>query len=151
MKTKKRVKKRAKRKGSRFLRDDGYRSGFEVDVARVLKEHEDKRGFHWGYETEVLEYTVPPKPARVAKYTPDFPITNKSGKVWYLEAKGRWTVADRKKHVMLKTQHPELDIKIFFQRDNKIRTGSKTKYTDFCRKHNIPCCVKELDMNWFTL
>jgi hypothetical protein len=144
-KAKARARKRVRRKlKGRDL--NGYRSGFELDTASTLRKKRKKHGFEYEYETVVLEYTIP---ARLAKYTPDFPVTNRSGHVWYLETKGRFVAEDRKKHRLLKEQRPDLDIRIYFMKDNPIRKGSKTKYSDWCRKLQIPYCVGELDIEWF--
>ena len=141
-KAKARAKKRARRRDKR----GGYRSIFELETSKTLRRWRRKLGFEFEYETIVLEYEVP---ARVAKYTPDFPVTNRDGHEWYLETKGRFDTDDRKKHKLLKEQRPDLDIRIYFMRDNPIRKGSKTKYSDWCRKLNIPFCVGELNKEWF--
>lgn len=147
-KQQRRSQKRATKKG-RYQQINGMRSSFELKVADILSKQASKKDFEWHYESEIIEYTVPPVPERIARYTPDFPIVNASGKVWYLETKGLWTVADRKKHLLIKKEHPDVDIRLMFQRDNYIRKGSKTKYSDFCRKNNIKWCVGELDWDWF--
>ena len=53
------------------------------------------RSIDFEYETQKLEYQVP---ARKAKYTPDFILPNGI----YIESKGRFTVADRKKMLLVK-------------------------------------------------
>jgi hypothetical protein len=139
------MKKRARRKNKR--RDlNGYRSGFELDTSKVLKHEERKLGYSWSYESDYIEYF---KPVTHHKYTPDFTINMRDGRVWYLETKGRWDANDRKKHKLLKEQRPDLDVRMFFMRDNPIRKGSKTKYSDWCRKLQIPFCIGELNMEWF--
>jgi hypothetical protein len=67
-----------------------------------------------------------------------------------IESKGRWTAEDRKKHLLVKQQHPELDIRIIFQSaKNKISKGSKTTYADFCNKHGIVWAEKIVPENWY--
>ena len=56
---------------------------------------------------------------------------------------------DRKKHLLIKKQHPDLDIRIVFQSaKGKIRKGSKTTYADFCDKHGIVWAEKEIPKSW---
>ena len=58
------------------------------------------------YETDKITYTVP---ERQSTYTPDFRINTSNGG-FYIEGKGRWTVDDRHKHLLIREQHPNLDI-----------------------------------------
>ena len=102
---------------------------------------EDK--IKYGYETMQITYVVP----EVSRsYTPDFILPNNV----IIEAKGRWTIEDRKKHLLIKKQHPTLDIRIVFQNANtKIRKGSKTTYGNFCDKHGIIWANKEIPKSWY--
>ena len=116
----------------------GYRSGFEHKVADQLTE--SNTGFE--YETTVIDYI---KPQTHHKYTIDFTLPNGI----LVETKGRWILEDRKKHLLIKEQHPELDIRIVFQSaKGKIRKGSKTTYADFCDKHGIVWADKEIPKDW---
>ncbi len=73
----------------------GYRSGFEHRVADQLKE--SKTNFE--YEITVIDYI---KPETTRKYTVDFTLPNGI----LIETKGRWVLEDRKKHLVIKKQHP---------------------------------------------
>ena len=116
----------------------GYRSAFELLISEQLTE--SSIGF--GYEDTVIKYTVP---ERHSKYTPDFTLPN--GII--IEAKGRWTTEDRQKHLLIRKQHPELDIRFVFQSTRtKIRKGSKTTYGDFCDKHGILWAEKNIPESW---
>jgi hypothetical protein len=116
----------------------GYRSGFEHKISEQLTElNIDPK-----YEQTVIKYTVP---ERQSKYTVDFTLPNGI----LVETKGRWTTEDRKKHLLVKEQHPELDIRIVFQSSKtKIRKGSKTSYADFCDKHGIQWAEKKIPESW---
>ncbi len=105
-----------------------YRSGLEREVAKELKlanadyEYEPKDG--------KIEYTVPES---YHKYTPDFVIKTKSGKIIIVETKGIWDSEDRRKHLLIRQQHPDLDIRFVFTRSkSRIRKGSKTTYACIC-------------------
>jgi len=117
----------------------GYRSGFELKVAEQLNEE----SIQFGYEDTVINYI---KPETRHKYTIDFSLPNGI----LVETKGRWTLEDRKKHLLVKAQHPELDIRIVFQSaSTKISKGSKTTYADFCIKHNIIWAEKKVPESWY--
>jgi len=116
----------------------GYRSGFEHKVSDHLKEQKIK----FGYEDTVINYI---KPETSHKYTIDFTLPNGI----LVETKGRWVIEDRKKHLLIKQQHPELDIRIVFQSaKTKIRKGSKTTYGDWCDKHGIVWAEKNVPESW---
>jgi hypothetical protein len=116
----------------------GYRSGFEHKVSDQLKENKIK----FEYETTIIPYI---KPETKHTYTIDFTLPNGI----LVETKGRWVLEDRKKHLLIKKQHPELDIRMVFQSSKtKIRKGSKTTYAMFCDKHDIPWAEKIIPESW---
>ena len=116
----------------------GYRSGFEHKVSDQLKENKIK----FEYETTVIDYI---KPQTNHTYTIDFTLPNGI----LVETKGRWVLEDRKKHLLIKKQHPELDIRMVFQSSKtKIRKGSKTTYAMYCDKHDIPWSEKVIPESW---
>ena len=78
---------RSKSKVRRNAQKKGYRSGFELKVSEQLNEAK----IAFGYEDTVIPYV---KPATKHKYTIDFRLPNGI----LIEAKGRWTLEDRKKH-----------------------------------------------------
>ena len=117
----------------------GYRSGFEHKVADQLTEAKIK----FEYENTVIKYI---KPQTNHTYTIDFTLPNGI----LVETKGRWVLEDRKKHMLIKDQHPELDIRIVFMSGKtKIRKGSKTTYADFCDKHGIIWAEKTVPEEWY--
>lgn len=117
---------------------NGFRSGLEKRVADDL----EARGTQFSYETLKIAYNVP---ERAAKYTPDFILGN--GVI--VEAKGVFDVEDRAKHLLVKEQHPELDIRFVFQRgSNPIRKGSPTTYAAWCDKHGFKWAEKLIPPTW---
>ena len=127
-------KKRKKRKSSPTSK---YRSGFEQTLANQLK----RSGVAFEYETVKLEYQ------KIATYTPDFILPN--GII--IEAKGVWTVEDRTKHLLVREQHPHLDIRlVFMNASNKIRKGSDTTYARWCEKKNITYANKTIPKSWLS-
>ena len=116
----------------------GYRSGFEHKVADQLSENK----INFEYEKTTIDYI---KPETQHSYTIDFTLPNGI----LVETKGRWVIEDRKKHLLIKKQHPELDIRIVFQNaKTKIRKGSKTTYGDYCDKHGIIWAEKNVPESW---
>lgn len=107
--------------------DNGFRSGLEERIAQELLE----QGVPFEYETQTIEYT---KPAKKAKYTPDFILGN--GII--IETKGRFLTADRQKHLLIKAQHPDIDIRFVFSNSNsKISKKSSTTYAMWCEKNGF--------------
>ncbi|ESZ06841.1 endonuclease I [Mesorhizobium sp. L2C067A000] len=99
-----------------------YRSGLEREVARQLK----LAGRSFEFETVKIDYL---KPAKKAKYNPDFVIRKRDGSPMYIESKGRFLTADRQKHLLIRAQFPDIDIRFVFQRaSEKIGKGSATTY-----------------------
>ena len=115
-----------------------FRSGFEKAIAEDLIEKD--AGFT--YEEDTILYIVP---ASTRKYIPDFKLSN--GII--VEAKGRWTLEDRKKIVLVIEQNPKLDLRMLFQRDQVLNKGAKTKYSSWCEKRGIPYAVgKVIPEEW---
>jgi hypothetical protein len=117
----------------------GFRSGLEEVLDQSLR----SRGIDGQYEQHKVSYT---KPATQHIYTPDFRLPNGI----FIETKGRFVLADRQKHLLIKQQNPELDIRFVFQNSkNKIRKGSKTTYADWCNKHGFLYADKDIPVEWF--
>jgi len=117
----------------------GYRSGLEETVAGQLK----KLGVQAGYETTKIKYRV----EEDRTYTPDFILPN--GII--VETKGRFVAADRKKHMLIRKQHPELDIRFVFTNSKaKLSKTSKVTYAAWCNKNGFLFADKEIPLEWIT-
>lgn len=115
------------------------RSGLEERVRKDL----DERKIEYEYETVKLPYIKQTCPhcgeiIKKGTYIPDFVIGD-----LICEVKGRFTSQDRAKHIGVKKMNPEKDIRILFQRDQKISKNSKTYYSDWCDKYEIPYAFGE--------
>lgn len=116
----------------------GFRSGLEEKIAQDLTD----RQVTYEYETKKITYTVP---ERKATYTPDFHLPN--GII--VEGKGVFDVEDRQKHLLVKQQHPELDIRFVFSSSKKpIRKGSPTSYAAWCEKHGFQFADRTIPEAW---
>lgn len=125
---------------SNTTRNSPYRSGFEKRFA----EHLESQGIPVVYEKSVIKYE---KPVRPSRYTPDFQLPNGI----FIEVKGLFSAADRAKHVLIKQQHPELDIRFLFQRaDSKLYKGSKTTYATWCNQNGFRWAQGALPKSWLT-
>ena len=114
-----------------------YRSKFEVRVAADL----GKRKIDFQYEKVSFDY-VP----KIRNYTPDFYLPE--SKI-YIETKGRLTTNDRVKHLLIKEQYPDLDIRfVFVNADNKISRTSKTTYANWCDRHKFLWAESLVPMEW---
>lgn len=116
----------------------GYRSGLEERVASELT----AAGVTYEYEMTKIAYV---KPESKHKYTPDFVLSN--GII--VETKGRFLADDRAKHLLIKAQHPSLDIRFVFSRSaTSIGSGSKTTLADWCTKHGFLYADKTIPEEW---
>lgn len=103
----------------------GWHSGLEEKIGVYLTQLE----VDFDFEQLTLTYEVP---SRTAKYTPDYVLAN--GII--IESKGRFVTADRQKMLLVKKQHPDLDIRFVFSRSkDRISKQSKTTYGMWCDKH----------------
>jgi hypothetical protein len=116
----------------------GYRSGLEGKVSAQLTE----AGVDFEYETFKIEYQV----NETRKYTPDFRLPN--GII--VETKGRFVSDDRKKHLLIKQQRPDLDIRFVFSNSKaKLNKGAKSSYADWCNKNGFLFADKLIPEEWW--
>lgn len=115
-----------------------FRSKLEERIAAYL----GNLGVSFEYESTKIPYIIQ------ANYTPDFVLPNG---VW-LEAKGYFKPADRRKMVAVKKSNPDLDIRMVFQAPhNPINKGSKTTYAKWAEKYQFPWChYHNIPESWLT-
>ena len=117
----------------------GFKSGLEENISNQIA----GKGIEVKYESEKVAYIIP---ASQHTYNPDFRLPN--GII--IETKGRFVAADRKKHLLVKEQHPNLDIRFVFSNSkNKITKNSKTTYGMWCEKNGYKYADKEIPEEWF--
>ena len=117
---------------------NGYRSGLEEKVSKQLED----LGVDYEYEKLKITYEVHEN----RTYTPDFKILA-NGII--IETKGRFVTADRKKHLLIKKQHPEIDIRFVFSNSNaKLQKKSPTSYADWCDKNGFLYADKLIPQEW---
>lgn len=119
-------------------RSQGFRSNLEVQVAKQLQSQQ----VDYDYEEHVIHYAVPEK---LSKYTPDFVLPN--GIV--IEVKGRFVTQDRRKHLLIKAQYPDVDVRFVFSNPHT-KVGSKTpvSYGDWCTKNGFKFACEYIPQEW---
>lgn len=117
----------------------GFRSGLEVRTADYLT----KLGVSFQYEKLKIKW----QENSSHTYTPDFVLSN--GII--VETKGRFIPSDRKKHLAVKAQHPELDIRFVFSNPlAKLSKGSVSTYGSWCDKHGFLYAKETIPKEWLT-
>ena len=125
------------KKGYRKARANGYRSGLEHVISKQIKHARHKVRYEV-IKIQWIDFSI-------RSYTPDFVLDN--GII--IEVKGFWSTADRRKHVEIKKQHADLDIRLVFENSKrKIRKGSNTSYADWCVKKDIVFCDRIIPKAW---
>ena len=115
----------------------GYRSGLEQDTAKFLKD----RGVKFTYEQFKIKWVDP----KTKTYTPDFVLEN--GII--IETKGRFISPDRAKHLAVRDQYPDLDIRFVFTNSRtKLYKGSKTTYGMWCDKYGFKYADRFIPDAW---
>jgi hypothetical protein len=93
------------------------------------------------YEDIKIEYI-----GKVKTYIPDFILPN--GII--IEAKGYFESGDRAKHLLIKQQHPELDIRFVFTNPRcRLNKHSQTTYGDWCIKNGFKFAKGAIPQGWF--
>jgi hypothetical protein len=107
---------------SRRSKKSTFRSTFEEDVAKILKE--------FNYEPFTVPYTIS------RSYRPDF--VDPSG-LYLIECKGYFRDGDTKKYTSIRDSLPEGQELIFvlMQPNKKIRKGAKMTMSQWCDKEGI--------------
>jgi len=120
------------------LADIRFRSGLERQVARQIIQ----AGHPLRYEQDKIKYLRPAKPST---YTPDFVLPN--GII--VETKGQFLTADRQKHLLIKEQYPDLDIRFVFSNSkSKISKTSGTTYAMWCESKGFLYADKLIPKEW---
>ena len=126
----------------------GFPSRLRSKIGEQLKSAE----VEWYYEPERIPYIPNQK-----TYTPDFYLPHKDDVLSktnrygiFIETKGRFLASDRAKHLLIKEQHPDLDIRFVFTNPNqKLYKGSRTTYGQWCDKYGFKYAKKDIPSEWF--
>ena len=126
-------------------KDVWLKSGLEEAVHIFLT----GKNINFTYEGMKIGFS---QPTQKKYYTPDFPIK----KSFIIESKGSFNSADRKKHRLIKTQHPHYDIRFIFS-NSKTKIGKKslTTYAKWCelfgfKYHCVQSTKLPFPQEWLT-
>ncbi len=113
-----------------------YRSGLEERTAEYLRSLKVK----FTYEKMKIKWR-----SKDRIYTPDFVLDN--GII--IETKGRFIPSDRSKHLRIREQHPDLDIRFVFSNPNaRLYKGSKSTYASWCEKYGFKYAKEKIPVEW---
>ena len=114
-----------------------YKSRFEKRFASDLKQ----RRIVFDYEKHKFSYQP-----KIKNYTPDFYMPEFD---LFVETKGFFNVADRVKHLLIKEQHPDVDIRFVFMNPfTKINRKSSTTYASWCDEHGFQYAEERIPKEW---
>jgi hypothetical protein len=127
----------------------GYMGKRSLSECRfIVQEFEDK-GRLYEYEVNTWTYEV----HETKKYTVDFTlqkVRNRKGQFFYIEYKGKLDRDARKKMILMKKQHPKLDIRFVFEKpNNKISKNSKTRYWMWAEKNGFLWADNCIPEDWY--
>jgi len=114
-----------------------YKSKLEKNMGHLL----ETMGVPYSYEPLRIPYV------KQHYYLPDFYINEE----YFIETKGRFLGIDRKKHLLVREQNPDIDIRFAFQNPKaRLNKHSKTTYGEWCEKHGFQWCGKKVPRSWFS-
>ena len=124
------------------------RSKLEEKVAKQLPEYEYERECYEWHDKHIRARCKACGSKEVYQrrtYTPDFFLPN--GII--IEVKGRLTTHDRKVLLGTRDNNPELDLRIIFDKNNRLYKGAKTRYADWAGRKGFKYSLKgEVPKEW---
>lgn len=113
------------------------RSKLELKFEEILKDFQ----VNYGYEITHIPYVIPESNH---KYIVDWTIYNGV----HIETKGYLSdYKERQKYVLLKEQHPEIDLRFVFDNPNKLCGGTKMTHGKWAEKCGFQyCSIRDVDI-----
>lgn len=105
------------------------RSKSEVKFSDDLRAHK----VHFAYESDRVPYVI----TKSKTYIPDFTVRKSNGAFVFLEVKGWFRSQDRTKLLSVIRSNPGIDLRLVFERNNRLNKDSETTYADWAEKHDI--------------
>ena len=119
------------------------RSKLEERFESILKDFD----VPYEYEVTKIDYIIPESSHT---YTVDWTVLN--GKL--IETKGYLSDhSERRKYILLKEQHPDLDLRFVFDNPNKLCGGTKMSHAKWAEKYGFRyCSIKDTEQikQWIT-
>jgi hypothetical protein len=112
------------------------RSRLEQRFEEILRDNDVK----YKYEVTKISYIIPESSHT---YTVDWTIDKKL----LIETKGYLSdYSERRKYVLLKEQHPDLDLRFVFDNPNKLCGGTKMTHAKWAEKYEFTyCSIKDTE------
>lgn len=108
-----------------------YKSKFEELFGNTLT----RQGIPFDYEKVKIKYVTE------HTYSLDFSLSNG---ILLIETKGYFKASDRNKHLQIKKQNPDIDIRFVFMNNAKIHKSSPTRYSDWCERHGFKYVISPM-------
>jgi hypothetical protein len=112
------------------------RNALERTNSELLRQ----RGEHTPYEAFRIRFDSGRR-----TYTPDFILAN--GII--IETKGYFRPEDREKHLTIRSEHPDLDVRfVFSNAQNRLSQFATDTYADWCHEHGFQFGVHTVPVLW---
>lgn len=133
-----------------------YKSLYEAQLAEQLKAAKVK----FQYEPYPMPYELPVRggqcvfcrdsgqPHKVVQWHNYIPDWVSEDNAIVVESKGKFTGAMRTKMLAVIENHPSVDIRMLFMRDNTLSKKSETRYSDWCEKNGIEFAIGLFPKAW---
>jgi len=121
-----------------------FKSKFEEYIYAQLVRRYGKSNVE--YEPDKFNYVIP------YSYTPDFRVATDGSEDgpsrFYVETKGYFRPQDRRLVKAVREQNPTLDLRLLFQRDQKLNKRGKEKYSDWAHKEQFEYAIGRVPNYW---
>lgn len=119
-----------------------FKNSFESGIYEEIKARARNHRFYVAYEQDDLHFVLK------RRYRTDFTIEFESGHKRYIETKGFLRSGDITKMLAVRQQHPDLDIRIVFQKDNVV-IGSRKRYSEWATRVGYPWAIGHVPEEWY--
>lgn len=117
-----------------------FKSGLEKTINKQLQRYPKIVAT---YEKDTFPYVLE------KQYVCDFTIRTHNGKDIYVEVKGYFPSEDRTKMRAVKACNPDIDLRIVFDKNNRLSKASKMTYAEWSEKYGFPYAVGGIPKGWF--
>ena len=101
------------------------------------------RDYKISYESEVIKYFIE------GNYLPDWVLETKDGRTIFIEVKGYFRPNDLKKMDAVKKSNPDLNLKMVFEKNNRLPKAKVKRDSDWCEERNVPwILLKDITKEW---
>lgn len=113
-----------------------FRSGFERTIDTQLR----SSGVVYSYEDTKVPYILE------CNYHPDFHLLKSN---IYIETKGKLMPEERRKHLEVRRQNPEIDLRFVFMYAHKKMPGTKSTHAQWAERNGFKWADGSIPEEWF--